>query len=124
MHKLLLIAAAGGCGSLARYGLAGLVQRLAGSDFPYGTFAVNITGCLLFGAVWGVLENRMGLGPQVRVIVLTGFMGAFTTFSTFAFESAALLQHGQWLPAAANIAGQNLLGITMIFAGLMAGRAL
>lgn len=121
-QKLLYLALAGGLGALSRYGLAGLVQRLAGGSFPLGTFAVNILGCFLFGLVWGVLEHR--LGPQFRVVVLTGFMGAFTTFSTYAFESATLMQHGQWGWALANLAGQNVLGLALLFAGLALGRAI
>jgi CrcB protein len=124
VHKLLLLLLAGGLGSLSRYGLAGLVQRLAGSSFPYGTFVVNALGCLLFGLVWGIFDRSLDLAPGARVIVLTGFMGAFTTFSTFAFESATLVQHGQWLSAAANVLGQNVLGITCVFAGLALARAL
>ncbi len=123
MHKLALLALAGGLGSLTRYGLAGLVQRALGTAFPLGTFAVNALGCLLFGLVWGLLEHRLGLGTQVRVVVLTGFMGAFTTFSTYAFESAALLQHGQWGLATINILGQNGAGLLAIFLGLALGRA-
>lgn len=122
LSKLLVIGLAGGLGALSRYGLAGLVQRLSGGSFPLGTFVVNILGCFLFGLVWGVLENR--LGPQFRLAALTGFMGAFTTFSTYMFESAGLLQHGQWAWALANLAGQNALGLALLFAGLTLGRAL
>lgn len=122
MQKFVLIALAGGAGALSRYGLAGLVQRLAGGSFPLGTFVVNMLGCLLFGLVWGLLEERAAFGPQARVIVLTGFMGAFTTFSTFAFESVALMRAGQWLFAAVNVAGQNLIGFIVLFAGLKLAR--
>ncbi|MBU1001517.1 MAG: fluoride efflux transporter CrcB [Proteobacteria bacterium] len=122
MQKLVLIALAGGAGALSRYGLAGLVQRLVGGSFPLGTFAVNMLGCLLFGLVWGIFEDRTAFGPQARVMVLTGFMGAFTTFSTFAFESVALMRAGQWLFAAVNIAGQNLIGLALLFAGLKLAR--
>ncbi len=116
-----MLALAGGMGALSRYGLAGLVQRLAGGNFPVGTFCVNIFGCFLFGFVWGVLETR--LGPQFRVVVLTGFMGAFTTFSTYAFESLSLAQHGQWTLALVNILGQNVLGLLLLFGGLALGRS-
>ncbi|BBD07502.1 fluoride efflux transporter CrcB [Desulfovibrio ferrophilus] len=122
MQKLVLIALAGGAGALSRYGLAGLVQRWAGGSFPLGTFAVNMLGCLLFGLVWGILEERAAFGPQARVIVLTGFMGAFTTFSTFAFESVALMRAGQWIFAVVNITGQNLIGFAVLFAGLKLAR--
>jgi len=122
LQNLLFLSVAGGVGALCRYGLAGFVQRLAIHRFPLGTFFVNLAGCLCFGLVWGYLEDRVGLAPQARMIVLTGFMGSFTTFSTFAFESAGLLQHGQWLQGILNIAGQNLGGIACILLGLSLGR--
>jgi CrcB protein len=124
VQHLLYLALAGGLGSLSRYGLAGAVQRLFGPSFPYGTFVVNVVGCFLFGLVWGFLEDRLGVNPQVRVVVLTGFMGAFTTFSTYMYESLSLLQHHQWLHAAANMVGQNAAGLALIFLGLSLGRAL
>lgn len=124
MQKLLVLGLAGGLGSLCRYGLSGLVQRLAGASFPLGTFAVNVLGCFLFGLVWGALEDRVGLNPEIRLIALTGFMGAFTTFSTFAFESMSLIQHAQWPAALANVAGQTVLGLVMILAGTALGRTL
>jgi len=117
-QNLFLMALAGGAGALCRYGLGGLVQRLAGERFPAGTMAVNLLGCLLFGFVWGWLETRAGFSPQTRMVVLTGFMGAFTTFSTFAFETANLLQSGQWLAAALNVGLQTMLGVLLVFAGL------
>ncbi|WP_028587081.1 fluoride efflux transporter CrcB [Desulfocurvus vexinensis] len=122
MEKLVLLGLAGALGALSRYGLAGLVQRLAGGSFPAGTFVVNMVGCLLFGLVWGLAEDRAGLGPQARAVVLTGFLGAFTTFSTFMFESAALLRSSQWAYALLNIGGQNLIGLACLLAGLALAR--
>ena len=124
MQNLLWIAAAGGMGALARYGLGGLVQRLWGFSFPWGTFAVNIAGCFLFGLVWALAESRFAISGQVRLIVLTGFMGSFTTFSTFVFESGMLLRDGQYLYALANMIGQNLVGLVALFLGLALARAL
>jgi len=117
-QNLILMALAGGAGALCRYGLGGVVQRLAGDRFPMGTLAVNLLGCLLFGLVWGWLEGRAGFSPQTRAIVLTGFMGAFTTFSTFAFETANLLQSGQWLAAAFNVGVQTVLGVVLVIVGM------
>ena len=123
MQKIFLLALAGGLGSLSRFGLSGLAHRVLGRSFPYGTAVVNVLGCFLFGLVWGALENRAGLSPQVRVIVLTGFMGAFTTFSTYIFETMAFLQHSQWLMAMLNLVGQNVIGLAFIFLGLSLGKA-
>ncbi len=123
-QNLFLLACAGGAGALCRYGLAGLVQRLAGERFPLGTLVVNLVGCLLFGFVWGWLEGRVGFSPQTRAIVLTGFLGAFTTFSTFAFETTTLLQGGQVAAALLNVALQTVLGMALVFAGLAIAQSL
>ena len=112
-QNLILMALAGGAGALCRYGLGGVVQRL-----------VNLLGCLLFGLAWGWLEGRAGFSPQTRVVVLTGFMGAFTTFSTFAFETAGLLQGGQWLAAALNIGVQTVAGVLLVLLGMAVGQNL
>lgn len=113
---------AGSLGTLARYWFSGLVQRAAGSGFPWGTLAVNVSGCFLFGLVWSLAEYRLTIGGEVRTVVLMGFMGAFTTFSSFAFETSQLLRDSQWFLAAANITLQNLIGFAGLFLGLGAGR--
>lgn len=121
-QKYLLLCIAGAAGTLTRFWVGGVVQRLAGDSFPLGNFLVNITGCLFFGLVYAVVENRSGLPGDMRLYVLTGFMGAYTTFSTYMFESVALMQNGQWLAGMANIGGQTLLGLACIVAGLALGR--
>lgn len=93
------------------------------ASFPYGTFVVNVTGCFLFGLAWALFENRFVLAGTARIMVLTGFMGAFTTFSTFAFETSMLLRDGQWVLAFLNLAGQNLLGLSAMFGGLALAKA-
>lgn len=123
VQKLLLIALAGGAGALARYGLGGLVQRWTASGFPWGTLVVNCAGCFLFGLVVAAASERLGLSAEARTIILVGFMGAFTTFSTFAFESQQLMDDGQWVWAAGNIALHVLLGIATMLAGIAVGRA-
>lgn len=122
LQKLLLIAVAGGFGALARYGLAGLVQRATNGDFPLGTAVVNVTGCLLFGVLWAVMESRLSISGEARTVILVGFMGSFTTFSTFAFETSQMLRDAQWLWAAVNVAGHNLAGIVALFLGLAIGK--
>jgi fluoride exporter len=122
--KILLLFLAGGLGTLSRYQLAGLAHRLTETGFPVGTLAVNMAGCFLFGLAWTLLEERLALGPDVRIIVLTGFLGAFTTFSTFVFETANLLRFGQWAWAAANIVGQNGVGIACLLAGIALAKLL
>lgn len=124
MQKILWIALAGAFGNIARFGLSGFVQRATGAGFPMGTLAVNVLGCFLFGAVWSLAESRAGISAEVRTVVLIGFMGAFTTFSSFAFETAQMVRDSQWLFAFGNILAQNLVGIACLFLGLSAGRML
>lgn len=123
-QKLLLIALAGAVGTLARYGLGGFVQSHCGKIFPWGTVTVNLLGCLLFGVVWASLEERWSLGGEFRTIVLVGFMGAFTTFSTFVFETEQLLRDAEWLPAIGYFTLHNVGGLAAIVAGLALGRFL
>ena len=115
--NVLAVALAGTFGALGRYGVSALIHN-AGWHAPWPTFAVNVLGCLLFGVAFAVLDARTQWDPTIRLAVLTGFLGAFTTFSTFAFDNAALVREGQYGLAALNIAGQNALGIAALFAGL------
>jgi fluoride exporter len=122
MEKWIGLAVAGVLGTLARYGLSGLVQRIAGAGFPWGTAVVNLTGCFLFGLLWTLLEGRIQVRPEIRTIVFIGFFGAFTTFSSFVAETASLMRDSQWLYAGANIIGQNVLGIVVLLVGMALGR--
>lgn len=124
MTRLAWLFLAGGIGALTRFSLAGLIQRWSGSSFPLGTFVINIIGCLLFGWIWSLAEERLLISGETRFILLTGFIGAFTTFSTFAFESSGLLRDSEWLLAAGNILGQTVLGMFAILAGMALGRFL
>jgi CrcB protein len=122
VRRLLLLALAGALGSLARYGLAGVVQRAFDGGFPFGTLAVNVLGCMLFGVVWTLAEERLVISGETRFVLLVGFMGAFTTFSSYAFETGAMLRDAEWSIAIANIVAQNVLGITSFFVGVALGR--
>ncbi|MBN1911454.1 MAG: fluoride efflux transporter CrcB [Pirellulales bacterium] len=119
--KLFWIGVAGAAGTLARYGLGGWVQAGTKGVFPLGTLAVNLLGCLAFGVVVSVMERWAG-HAELRSILLIGFMGAFTTFSTFMFETGELTRDGQWLWAMGNLAAQNVLGLAAVIAGLALGR--
>jgi CrcB protein len=122
MDKWIGLAVAGVLGTLARYGLSGLVQRIAGAGFPWGTAVVNLTGCFLFGLLWTLLDGRIQVRPEIRTTVFIGFFGAFTTFSSFVAETASLMRDSQWVYAGANIIGQNVLGIVVLLAGMALGR--
>ncbi len=122
MQKVLFIALGGALGTLSRYGLAGLVQRLAGGSFPLGTFFVNMLGTFLFGLVFGFLETRLPLNAEARMILLTGFMGAFTTYSTFMYESHSILRHEQWGALLLYLGGQIFIGLVLMHTGLHLAR--
>jgi CrcB protein len=121
-QKITLIALTGALGALARYGLGGYVQSRFPSSFPWGTFAVNIVGSFLFGLIWALAEDRLFLSHETRVIILTGFMGSFTTFSTFMFESGSLAREGHWLFFTANLVGQCAVGLAALFLGIATAR--
>jgi len=122
MTKLLLIMLAGGLGSGLRYGMGGLVHRYLPASYPWGTLTVNLTGCFLFGLLWALAEGRWSISPEMRAIILIGFLGGFTTFSSFAFETTQFLRDGQWLFAGMNVVMQNGLGILLLYAGITLGR--
>jgi CrcB protein len=123
-HLVAWLAAMGAMGTLCRYGLDGMVLRLCGERFPWGILVVNALGCFLFGVVYPLAEERLLISGQTRLIILTGFMGSFTTFSTFTFQTAEFLRDSQWFSAGANVVGQIVLGLVCMFAGLALGSRL
>lgn len=116
--KISLIALGGAAGTLARYYVSGLSQRLFGPGFPLGTLLVNVIGSLLFGVVWSLAEERMAISPLARMALLAGFMGAFTTFSTFAFETMNFVRDSQYVMAFANITANCVLGFGAVLVGM------
>jgi fluoride exporter len=118
--NLLAIAIGGALGSMARYLLTGLVVRASGPMFPLGTFVVNVIGCFAFGALAGAASSRLSLSPEVRLFWFTGILGGFTTFSSYAFESFALVREGHFLAAGLNIAGQVVIGLLALAGGYFA----
>ncbi len=120
--KLIFLALAGALGTLARYGLAGLAQQIGGSSFPWGTLAVNLAGCFLAGLFWTLFETHLPLSGRTRLILLVGFMGAFTTFSAFILETGELVRASEWSYAALNLGLQNVLGLAALFGGAALAR--
>lgn len=115
---LLYIAVGGAAGALARYGLGGWVQDRAGFGFPWGTLVVNVLGCLLIGFALRYVEAAR-MSAEVRAFVGVGVLGAFTTFSTFGYETVALLEEGAWGRAAGYTFGSLLLGVAAVFVGVV-----
>lgn len=122
MQKLTLLALAGACGTLSRYGLVSFVHRTSGLSFPLGTLSANLAGCFFTGLLWSLFESRWPVSGETRIILLIGFMGAFTTFSAFILETGELIRAAQWLEAAANVFLQNTLGFTALILGAALGR--
>ncbi|HAM00605.1 MAG TPA: fluoride efflux transporter CrcB [Acidimicrobiaceae bacterium] len=120
----LWVGVAGFFGAMSRYWLDGWVTRLAGGGFPWGTLAVNISGCFVIGLLTTVLTERILPHPTVRVAVTVGFVGAYTTFSTFAYESLRQIQDGALGLAVANVVGSVVIGVAAAWLGVVAGRAL
>jgi CrcB protein len=117
MHAL-LVGTGGFAGALLRYGLGGLVHRqFPLTTFPLGTLSVNLLGCLLIGIVAGLVESRQLFSPELRVLILIGLLGGFTTFSTFGFETIAMLRDSEYLGAAANVGLHVIAGLLLVWAG-------
>lgn len=125
MTHILLVGAGGFLGAVARYLLGGWVYRvLPFAGFPYGTLAVNLLGCLLIGFLSGLAEARQVLGPEARMFLLIGFLGSFTTFSTFGYETMALARDAEYAGALANIGVHVAAGLVAVWAGGVLSRFL
>ena len=118
MNRFVILVGIGGLlGSIARYLAASFLTKTFPSAFPYGTFAVNIVGCLIIGIIFG-LSERFDWLPEWRLLLATGFCGGFTTFSSFAYENIALLQDKDYLTFAFYSILSFALGLTATFIGL------
>jgi len=116
--RCLLVGLGGFFGAVMRYLVSGWVHRWVNGSFPYGTLTVNVVGCFLLGYLSGLAETYGLLPTPVRVLILVGFLGAFTTFSTFGLETVALLRDGEMSRALLNIALQVMLGVGAAATGL------
>jgi CrcB protein len=125
MVKILLVGTGGFIGSILRYLLGGLVhQVLAKTWFPYGTLTVNIMGCFLIGFLSGISESHQIFNPEIRLLTFIGFLGGFTTFSTFGYETFSFARDGQILASFSNIVFHLILGIGAVWLGNMLSRLL
>jgi len=116
--KIFLIALFGAIGTLARYGLQGVVQIRMGGAFPYGTLLINLSGCFLLGLIGQLTLNRMLISSDMRMAISVGLLGGFTTFSSFGWETAKMLEGGEWLRASTYISASVVAGLLLSVAGI------
>ena len=116
--QLILIAVFGAVGTLARYALQGFVQIRTSGTFPYGTLLINLSGCFLLGLIGQLTLNRLIVPPEWRLAIAVGFFGGYTTFSSFGWETAKMLEDGEWLPAVTYVAASVVVGLLLSVAGI------
>lgn len=117
MLKYFLIGTGGFIGSVLRYWTSINAYKIFGEKFPYGTFIVNVIGCLLIGFIAEISENRFLITPEVRTFLMIGFLGGYTTFSTFGYETFLLLQDKDYITAFSNILFSVILCIASVWIG-------
>jgi len=122
MTQILAIAAGGSIGAVMRYLVSTGVYNYLGRGFPYGTLAVNVLGSLLMGLLYELFLQRLSVSPEVRAVLLVGFLGAFTTFSTFSIETITLIEQGYLLKAVGNILASVILCVMAAWLGLQLAR--
>lgn len=123
MIKLLYLSLGGVLGTLLRYFSSSFINNYMGLPFPYGTLFVNIMGSFLIGLMWGFSE-LITLSPQIRLLLFVGFLGSFTTFSTFALENFSLIRDQEYKYAISNILISNIAAIIMVFLGILLSKYL
>jgi CrcB protein len=116
--RIALIAIFGAVGTLARYGLQGLVQMRIASTFPYGTLLINLTGCFFLGLIGQFTMNRLVISPDWRVAIAVGFFGGYTKFSSFGWETARMLEDGEWIRATTYVGASVVAGLLLSVAGI------
>lgn len=124
MQKTIFIALAGLLGTVLRYWLTGFVARQYGENFPWGTLAVNLIGCFFAGAVFFLTETRLVVNPTLRMVILIGLLGGFTTFSSYGLQTFTLLRDGEVGLAIVNVVTSNTLGLFMVWVGYLFAKVL
>jgi len=121
MEKWFYLIGGGILGTVARYVLAGVVYQKIGTDFPYGTLIVNLIGCFLIGFFDTIFQEKFLFSPILRIFLMVGFCGAFTTFSTFMLETGNLIRDGETLRAFLNVILSVVLGFVVFRLGILLG---
>jgi CrcB protein len=121
MNKWLLVMLGGSLGAASRYGIGLLTAKLLGTNFPWGTLVVNLSGCFIIGLLFALADRSHLLTPDVRLFLITGYLGALTTFSSFSLETVNAGRAGLTLQALTNILVNNLGGLTLTYLGFRLG---
>ncbi|HCS39299.1 MAG TPA: fluoride efflux transporter CrcB [Anaerolineaceae bacterium] len=124
MEKFLLISAGAMLGANARYWIGDWAAHKFGANFPFGTLIINLSGSLLLGFFLTLATERLMIDPRWRLLISVGFLGAYTTFSTYTYESFNLISKGQWLPGLINLFGSSILGIIAVGVGFYLGKSI
>ncbi|HEY6304032.1 MAG TPA: fluoride efflux transporter CrcB [Terriglobales bacterium] len=124
MLKYLMVGIGGFVGAIARFWLGSYIGGKMGTRFPYGTFVINISGSFLIGLILTLLDEKTHWSPNWRYLIPIGFIGAYTTFSTFEFETLRSVQDGQFLISFLNVTLSVVVGFAAVWAGVVAGRAI
>jgi len=120
--KILFVMLGGSLGALSRYGVSLLAASFLGSRFPWGTLIVNLSGCFLIGLSFSLAERSSFMNPSMRLFFVTGYLGALTTFSTFALETVNSMFAETHLVTMANFISNNVIGCALVFLGIWVGR--
>src|SRR5512146_270197 len=124
MQNIVIIGVGGALGAMARYGISLWIGQRWGRSFPLGTFLINVSGSFLIGLLMTLLAERLSVNPQWRLLLVVGFLGAYTTFSTFEYETGSLMKDGEWLYASLNIILSVVLGFIALKLGEMIAKSL
>ena len=124
MQRVLIIGLAGLLGTLGRYGLSGIVARRFGETFPTGTLVVNVVGCFLAGFLFHLMYERLLINEVLRTAIMIGFLGGFTTFSSFGLQTFTLLRDGEIGLATVNVLASNIAGLLTVWAGYSVARVI
>jgi len=124
MQNLFIVGCGGFLGAVARYAIGLWIGQKWGRSFPLGTFFINVSGSFLIGFLMALFTERLMLTPQWRIFFVIGFLGAYTTFSTFEYETGALLKDGEWFIASLNVALSVIIGFAALKFGEGAARML
>ena len=121
MLKFIHLVIGGATGTVARYALSGITYRIFGVGFPYGTFSVNLIGCFILGFLASFTERKLFVDANTRLLLMVGFCGAFTTFSTFILETANLIKDGEATRAFLNVLLSVVIGFIVLRIGILLG---